>query len=443
MKQRHWTKELSRIIFWLLLAAILGTLSGYLFECLFIVAVGYIIWTLWQVKRIDDWLRQSDVTDPPETLGFWGDICDRLYRLQRKHGRVKESLRRELEQYHDSLASLSDAVVLVNKQDLITWCNKAALHNLGLHFPEDEGQPLLNFLREPAFVEFYEKGDYRGSKIQIQAPVDQERVLVVQISRFGDDNRLVFARDITEVHRLEQMRQDFVSNVSHELRTPLTVLMGYIDNFQMLSDTLPQLQKPLVQMEQHAKRMEILLRDLLELSRLETLPHEMHKTVVSLTQLVQLVCEEARNSKAGQGREVQLVCADDLLIYGKQSELHSAFLNLIINALKYSDMGDVVAVKLCHTDKGISFSVKDDGLGIDPLHIPRLTERFYRADPSRSNERGGTGLGLAIVKRVLAHHDSELNIESQLGKGSRFSCIIPIHRLAKSVDIGELSQKLS
>ena len=442
MKQRHWTKELSRILILLAIGGLIGLVSGYLWLSLFLFAGAYIGWSLWQLKRIDDWLRRNDDSHPPETIGFWGIVCDRLFYFQRKHQRAKAQLRHELDQFHNSLSSLSEAVVLVDEQGLIAWCNASAQRNLGLRFPSDEGQSILNFLRDPSFIAFYESEGKDNEQVQIAAPVDNDRMLAVQISHFGDGNRLIFARDITEIQRLEQMRLDFVSNVSHELRTPLTVLMGYIENFEQFSAELPRMAAPLQQMSQHALRMESLLRDLLELSRLDTLPHEMHNTVVSMPRLVQMVCDEARLSSVGAGRQIVMTAPEELIIFGKQSELHIAMLNLIINALKYSPADTIVEVALLQLDTGLEFSVLDHGVGIDLLHIPRLTERFYRVDPSRANDRGGTGLGLALVKRVLSHHDAELVVSSQLGKGSRFSFVIPAHRITQAVNIDQLSRQL-
>ena len=428
-----WVKELNRVLWLVGVAVAIGWPAGLLWPLLACATSGYIIWNLFQLKRIHDWLLGSDgKQNPPEALGLWGDICDKIYFLQKEQRKAQAQLEAEVAYLRSSFASLSDAVVMISRNNTLTWSNDAARRNLGLRYPDDYDQPLRNFLRDPAFISYYESGQYEQG-VEIRAPVDNERVLWMQITRFGQGNRLLFARDITDVHKLEQMRRDFVSNVSHELRTPLTVISGYIDNFSMFVDKLPALERPLQQMAQHAKRMEILLRDLLELSRLETLPNEMHRTVVSLSNLSSLVVEEARASlPAGQQRHITLDAEAMVEVFGQQTELHSALLNLVVNACKYTVDNGSIQVHCWKDDDGAHFSVTDDGVGIDPLQIPRLTERFYRVDRSRSMDTGGTGLGLAIVKRILQRHEAELEITSALGKGSCFSCHFPSHRLAPS-----------
>ena len=321
---------------------------------------------------------------------------------------------------------------MLSSRGTIDWCNDVAKRNLGLRLPYDYNQHILNLLRNPIFVEYFENDAYQ-SGVEVSAPMDNERMLFIQITRFGQGNRLLFARDITDLHRLEEMRRDFVSNVSHELRTPLTVITGYIDNLFMFVEQQPKLEKPLQQMAQHSKRMESLLKDLLQLSRLETLPNEMHVSEVSLTALIKIVVKEAEASLLeGQERHITLESKDDVSVYGSEVELHSALLNLVVNACKYTKNHGHIAVRCWFDHNGAYFSVTDDGVGIDPLEIPRLTERFYRVDKSRSINTGGTGLGLAIVKHILQHHDAELDISSIPSKGSCFSCHFAPYRLIKN-----------
>lgn len=430
MVQNNWLNELHKVL-WLVIACIgLGWLIDAPWRVLAIGCLLYAGWTLLQLKRIHDWLVSNSNEDPPLASGVWGEVCDRIYHLQKKQRRIQAKLEGDVAYLRDSFASLSEAVVLLSGSSTIDWCNEAARHNLGFRFPEDQNQYLPNLLRDPVFVKYYESGDYDNG-VEIPCPIDNERYLFVQITRFGQGNRMLFARDITELHRLEEMRRDFVSNVSHELRTPLTVISGYIDNFMAFVPQVPKMEKPLQQMAQHAQRMESLLRDLLELSRLETLPHEMHKTPVSLTQLSKVVVEEAKAGVPSMlGRDITLQVDDDVIIYGQQTELHSALLNLVINACKYTPEGGKIDVACWKDGPGAHFSVRDEGIGIDPIQIPRLTERFYRVDKSRSINTGGTGLGLAIVKRVLQRHEAALDVTSAVGKGSTFTCHFPPHRLA-------------
>lgn len=382
------------------------------------------------MRRVERWFLDQHAVAPPESVGFWGDLCDEFYRHEQGNEKAKNRLQADIAYLKDSLTSLSDAIVMVDKSGCIDWCNEASRHVLGLQFQKDYGQPLTHLFRDPEFIRFFDSGNYSRA-IKINSPSDPNKHIKVQISTFGKGDRLVFARDITEISELEKVRQDFVSNVSHELRTPLTVITGYIDNFHVFTDKLPVMEKPLNQMAQQAFRMEQLIKDLLDLSRLETLPNEMHKTSVNLSQLAHIVVDEAKASLQAdkKHRHIELKIDDDVCIFGRQTELHSALLNLVINACKYTHEDGRIEVSCWRDERGGYFTVKDNGVGIDPIQIPRLTERFYRVDKSRSINTGGTGLGLAIVKRVLIRHEATIDIQSQLGKGSLFSCHFPLYRM--------------
>ncbi len=422
--------ELRRFILIIVLALIAGFWLDRLLLCSLIGLSLYTAWSFYNIYIISRWFPVIDSSPPPESLGFWGALCDEFYRYQHNNESEKNKLRADVAYLRDSFASLHDAVIMVDRLGLIEWCNDAALPMLGLSLDKDFGQTLTHLLREPGFIQFFDSGDYEES-IKVHSLHKPNTVLRIQITTFGQGNRLIFARDITEIARLEDMRRDFVSNVSHELRTPLTVITGYIDNFQMLTDQLPQLQNPLHQMAQQAGRMEQLIKDLLDLSKLETKPNEMHRTPVNIAELSQVVLEEARArcQADGMSRTLDLDIEQPLSIFGQETELHSALSNLVVNACKYTQNDGEIKIRVGVNEEGGYFSVSDNGLGIDPSDIPRLTERFYRVDNSRSLDTGGTGLGLAIVKRVLLRHDSTLEVSSVLGKGSEFICQFPLHRL--------------
>ncbi len=383
------------------------------------------------MRKVSNWFSNSAFKAPPESIGYWGELCDEFYRYQQRHEQMNNQLRADIAYLRDSFASLTDAVVMVDKSGCIEWCNAAAAHILGFRLPRDHGQIITHLFREPSFVQFFESRDY-SQPIKVYAPVSQDIILKVQISTFGQGNRLVFARDITEISKLEEVRQDFVSNVSHELRTPLTVLMGYIDNFHIFEDKVPQIKKPLEQMGQQGARMSRLITDLLDLSRLETLPNEQHKTRVDMADLARIVVSEAKASLVVESKlhDIHLIIEQPLVLFGQETELHSALLNLVINACKYTLNKGTIIVTCGLEGRGGYFSVKDNGVGVDETQVSRLTERFYRVDKSRSINTGGTGLGLAIVKRVLIRHESTLEIKSEVGKGSEFICHFPRHRIS-------------
>lgn len=425
MSNKPWRTETYILLGLLLVAAV--TVNAWPWLSLLLL-VGFGARLLWQMRQLQQWLQKEGDAEVPEFRGFMGVLADDLYAHERRHKETKQRLNDEVRYLKDSFTSLTDAVVMCDAHGLITWCNAQAEPFLGLRLQQDKGLPLLNFLREPAFVAFYEQGGLQKS-LTLHSPINEQRVLAIELSHFGEGNCLLLARDITQMHRLETMRRDFVSNVSHELRTPLTVITGYLENLDMFAEQLPSLQQPLLQMRQHASRMEWLIRDLLELSRLETLDNRQEDEVVNLKGLAMQIISEAQDALAeDQQRNIQFE-GESLNIVGNRFELHSALLNLVVNACKYTPQNGEIMLRCFHDEKGIVFSVKDNGMGVDPVHIPRLTERFYRTDQSRSVNTGGTGLGLAIVKHVLLRHDAKLEIQSKLGQGSEFTCRFALARL--------------
>ena len=436
--KKHWVREAQRICLWLSVAGVLGYLNNFLFESLFAVTITYIIWVLSQLQGIEAWLQNDRVKNPHNTFGFWGSTCHRIFQLQLKQDRLRLAVEDELNRFHDSFASLTDAVVMLDEHEQLLWCNQAANMHLGLQLDKHKGQKLDWHWSNDAFWQYYRVGDYTEA-FEMSAPLEADRRLSVQISHFGLNNYVLFARDITEIHKLEEMRRDFVSNVSHELRTPLTVLIGYVENLSMLNEQIPVLEKPLLQMAQSTERMELLIKDLLQLSKLETSPHTMHHSVVYLRQLCKDIVGSATANPLSDEKIIHLDIKHDIVMKGNETQLYSAFMNLVTNALKYSDAGANITLSCWIDEKGINVKVSDDGIGIDEKHIQRLTERFYRVDESRSNIRPGTGLGLAIVKHVLALHDGELLVHSKLMEGSEFTCVFPRFRIASLDQIDHAS----
>jgi two-component system phosphate regulon sensor histidine kinase PhoR len=290
---------------------------------------------------------------------------------------------------------------------------------------KDQGLSIINFIRDPKFVQYFENENYT-EPLDLQSPRHPNRQLQIQITRFGQQERLIVIRDITQVHNLEKMRQDFVANVSHELRTPLTVINGYIETISDNNKT-PAWEKPLLQIMQQGKRMSLLINDLLVLSKLETTEAGHNQKELELEPLLISIKNEAEALGNDKQQKIHLQCDEPIRIIANEKEIHSAFSNLAINAVKYTPENGVIKLHLWKDENHVYFSVIDNGPGIDNKHLPRLTERFYRVDASRNSTTGGTGLGLAIVKHVLLRHDGELKITSELGKGSTFTCVLPWH----------------
>ncbi|MCW8195629.1 phosphate regulon sensor histidine kinase PhoR [Proteobacteria bacterium 005FR1] len=425
---RGFAAEIRRVLVFTAVCILLGLLNGYLTWTLIAAGAIYMGWTLWQIYRLDRWIVAKDPGLPPDASGFWGDIFDRIYHLQKRQGREKLRLQSTLHRIQDITAALPDAVIVLDKRGNMSWWNETASELLGFQ-SGDRQQALINFVRNPQFVRYFEAGSYK-EPITLPSPINDARRLQFQITRFGQDERLVLVRDITRIHRLEQVRKDFVANVSHELRTPLTVLKGYLETLaDHAEEVAPQWSKALQQMQQQSDRMTLLVNDLITLSRLETEDPGSNQSPVPVARLLKTVRDEAE-VVGGGNYTITVDNAGDEAIRGNEKELHSAISNLVINAVKYSPPGSTVNIRSSTDSRGLHVSVSDNGIGIDPVHIPRLTERFYRVDSGRASQTGGTGLGLAIVKHVLLRHDGKLSIESKPGKGSTFTCSFPRSRVS-------------
>ncbi|MDG1654097.1 MAG: phosphate regulon sensor histidine kinase PhoR [Luminiphilus sp.] len=417
---RHWWRALTRLVVIICLGALFGIFLGNIVGGLSVaLALVLLFWNI-QLFRMERWLSNSK-SDPPEASGVWGRLFDHVYRLQRQSKEAQGRLASSLEYLQASLKSLRDAALITDPRGNIVWVNDSAESLLSITLVHDVGRPLLNLMRAPELSEYLTCGEYK-SPLRMPPTPEQDKCLQVEVSIFGSGDRLIFVKDITEQYKLEMMRRDFVGNVSHELRTPLTVLKGYVENLGLLSDdVVTQIQRPLSQMDMQVGRMEVLLKDLLWLSRIESIENTDKTSPVNVGNLIVEIVDGLR--AAWPDRLISLCLSHEGLIFGDVIELHSAVSNLIVNALKYSDSESEVTVEWFARNNRPVLRVVDRGEGIEEHHIPRLTERFYRIDKSRSQSTGGTGLGLAIVKHVALSHNAELKIESIPGEGSVFSIL--------------------
>ena len=377
--------------------------------------------------KLKRWASQTRLSDLPEAGGAWGEVFNLLHR----HRRAALKRRRELAQLmvrsRRGAQALPYGVAVLDAGYRLEWCNDAARDHLGLDPERDRGQQIVNMVRAPQFVDYLRAADF-CEPARLRA-AGGGRTLSLQMISFGDEERLLLSQDVTGTERVEAMRRDFVANVSHELRTPLTVLAGFLETIQDLKLDAGRVRDYVGMMAPQAERMKRLIDDLLTLSALEHAPAPPSAERVALGPLLERVRLEAEAISAGKHRvSLRTDGAHDLI--GAESELASAFVNLATNAVRYTPAGGEIRVRWQSTRDGGEFSVEDTGIGIDPEHLPRLTERFYRVDRGRSRETGGTGLGLSIVKHALARHQSVLGIESTPGRGSRFSARFPASRLA-------------
>lgn len=421
---RGFGTELKRLALIALVCLILGWLFGVAITLtLFLGGCIYLAFMLWQMRRLNQWLLRKNDDPPPETTGIWGDVFDNIYHLQRHQQQEKQNLQAVINRVQETTSALKDGIILLDWRGHLDFWNPAAQRLIGFH-TKDQGLSVINFIRHPRFVSYFEEGNY-SEPLELQSPRFSSKQLQFQITRFGKNERLIVVRDITQIHNLERMRQDFVANVSHELRTPLTVISGYLETLADNNDKTIWV-KPLQQMQQQAQRMSLLINDLIMLSRLETTEVSYNQKPILLEPLLMSVRNEAMALGGEKFQEIFLDCDPGVTLTGAEKELHSAFSNLVINAVKYTPPHGKIMMRLWRDRHSVYFSVADNGPGIEQKHIPRLTERFYRVDASRNSGTGGTGLGLAIVKHILLRHDAELAISSELGKGSVFTCVFPL-----------------
>ncbi len=421
-----WPGEIARIATVLLISLIVGWLTGYTLLFLLLAVSAMLGWHLFHLRRLELWLRKGARHEPPQSRGVWNEVYYHFYRMRERSNRRKRRLASVISRFRESTAALPDATIVMSANGEIEWFNDAARSLLGLRAPQDVGQRINNLLRHPRFTRYFAHGRYPDS-IELPSPVNEQLTLNLTIIPYGQNQRLLVARDVTRIKHLEQMRSDFIANVSHELRTPLTVVGGYLETMLDADDECTaQWRRPLELMEQHNLRMQRLVEDLLLLSRLET---EYDQTAqhqpVPIAPLLNNLYHSARTLSGSQQHDIQLTVDQECKLMGDEKELYSAFSNLISNAIRYTPQGGRIHIRWYCDDAGGHFEVSDTGIGIPAQHIGRLTERFYRVDAGRSRESGGTGLGLAIVKHVLERHHARLHISSKPGAGSTFRCDFP------------------
>ena len=423
------------------LAYIAGeSLLGRGIEVLAIYLAAYLVRTWSAQQRLRDWLDGETRGQHPNLDTANRELAESVTIQLDRLSAINSQHERDLAYFRESFNVLDSAVIIIDAQGRIDWANRAATTLVGIRLGTDRGESLFNLVRNPAFLEYLETGDFQR-RLTIASPLNPECYLEVQASVFQQSNTLVLLQDVSEARSVDKIRQDFIANVSHELRTPLTVIVGYLETLKdSISETTTHWERPVEQMLLQTQRMDAMVEDLIWLSRLESLPADDEQNLmINIEQLLTEIVDDARVSANGKTISLDLAAlADDnnteglhqpLAIRGSHAELRSALANLLQNALKFS--GDDARINIdCGWQAGdFSICVSDNGVGIDPIHIPRLTERFYRADSSRSSDSGGTGLGLAIVKHALGRHDAELRIHSKLGEGSRFCCDFPRSRL--------------
>jgi two-component system phosphate regulon sensor histidine kinase PhoR len=387
-----------------------------------------------ELRKLCDWLRDPRLDAIAHSPPDWAEAYSLLARSLRSQRQQESDLSAALQRFQQAGAAVPDGLVILDEHEAIQWCNPAAQRHFGLDLARDAGHQITFVVRTPSFVE-YLRASNQGEPLVLRLGREsaQPAVLSVTLVPFGDRDRLLISRDITRMEAVETTRRDFVANVSHELRTPLTVVVGFMETVLDTQELAPQLARPLGMVREQARRMQNLVEDLLTLSRLESGDNPVAEETVDIQALTRRLRDEAVALSAGRHR-IELDASSSARVRGSADELQSAFGNLITNAVRYTPAGG--SIRIAWTDHGpkASFEVADSGIGIDAEHLPRITERFYRVDRSRSRETGGTGLGLAIVKHVAARHSAHLAVASKVGQGSRFAIEFPASRVIRASD---------
>jgi two-component system, OmpR family, phosphate regulon sensor histidine kinase PhoR len=381
----------------------------------------------WRGQRVIDWLRGPMVAPAPRQAAFWDELGYRIEKVVRTRELQTRDERDRIAHFLSAIEASPNGVLMLDSGDQIEWCNSVAAEHFGLDPLRDRRLRVTNLVRMPAFVAHLQVGRF-GDSVTFAGPLGRSTLSVI-VRPYGDGKKLVLSQDITEHERADAMRRDFVANVSHEIRSPLTALAGFVESLTQLPLTDAERGRVLALMQQQTDRMRALVGDLLTLARIEGSPRPAADRWIGVAALIEQATVEARALSAGR-HLLEAVGGDDAEIAGNQSELYSALTNLVNNAVRFTPDGGKVQIRWqWRANGGGELAVSDTGIGIAREHLPRLTERFYRVDSSRSRDTGGTGLGLSIVKHVAQRHGGEIEAESEPGKGSCFRLVFPAFRL--------------
>ena len=375
---------------------------------------------LWHSVRFAKILLSPSYGEVPVAMGIWGEIYYRLHKLVKNWRDQVLEVEQQHNRFIQAIQASPNGVIMLNEDDQIEWCNSIAESHFGLNARRDARQRIGHILRNPAFVQYLNRQNYRDSLRLHSMGLFEQYSLDVQIFPYGDKQKLILSQDVSQLEKTDAMRRDFVANVSHELKTPLTVLSGFLETVQEFDLSKQDRDRYLNMMQTQAGRMKSLVEDLLILANLEGNPEPPSSHPIGIDQLLQRLTMDAEGLSQG-AHKIEVSKLSNLEMLGDEAEIYSAFSNLVSNAVRYTPNGGVITIKwMSSADGGVEFCVEDTGPGIPEEHLPRLTERFYRIDRSRSRDTGGTGLGLAIVKHVASRHQGELKITSKVGMGSQF-----------------------
>ncbi|WP_312456946.1 phosphate regulon sensor histidine kinase PhoR [Pseudescherichia sp.] len=430
LERLSWKRLVLELFLSCIPALVLGAMFGYLPWFLLASVTGLLIWHFWNLLQLSWWLWVDRSMTPPPGHGSWEPLLYGLHQMQLRNKKRRRELGSLIKRFRSGAESLPDAVVLTTEEGVIFWCNGLAQQLLGLRWPDDNGQNILNLLRYPEFTQYLKQQAFSKP---LNLVLNNGRHLEIRVMPYSEQQLLMVARDVTQMHQLEGARRNFFANVSHELRTPLTVLQGYLEMMQEQTLAGATREKALHTMREQTFRMEGLVKQLLTLSKIEASPIQVLDEIIDVPMMLRVVEREAL-TLSQQKHTFEFHVDNSLKVLGSDEQMRSAISNLVYNAVNHTPAGTHIMVNWQRVEGGAEFSVEDNGPGIAAEHIPRLTERFYRVDKARSRQTGGSGLGLAIVKHAVNHHDSRLEIASEPGKGTRFSFTLPERLIAKTTE---------
>ncbi len=439
LRSHSWQVSIGRLVLLVAFAAAIGWWLDTTVEALMIAFAIYALWSLASLMRLQRWVRGRHRATPPSDMGVWSDIAGYVHARHEAGRQRRRRLVQLLRAYREAAEALPDGVMVLSNTRQLVWSNVSAQRLLALDRHLHRGQVIDHLLQNRQILEWLSAERTDLPLIDVPAPANSDIRLSMRLIPYAENQWLLVVRDISTLLKLEQVRRDFVANVSHELRTPLTVIHGYLDLIE--PEDLPDSSGMVLEMRRQSTRMTQIVEDLLTLSRLDA-QEGLYDEPVSMEGMLCLLKREAEALSGGQHRiAVLLQSACDLV--GSPKDLHSAFSNIVFNAVRYTPAGGQIDIQWTDIPGGAALSVHDTGHGIPAEHLPRITERFYRVSTSRSREKGGTGLGLSIAKHVLALHQARLRIESELGSGSAFHCEFPASRLEISATGADSSASMA
>ena len=414
-----WFFVLEILLF--LMASNIYSITHGLIVCLFTLSIYFILHVYW-INKLSKWLNNPSLSNLPHGTGIWQNIFSKHYQILKSNKKSKKELVSTLDQFIQAAEALMDGVVALNENNEIMWSNKKSQVMLNLNPKKDTGQPINYIFRNTDLMSYLDGGDFEKS-IKINLEAQNEKIIEIKIVLFGEKQKVLVAKDISQTIKIESERKQFISNVSHELKTPLTVILGFIETFEDMFKSNSNEQKNMLKiMGKQAYRMSKLIDDLLLLSNVESSIFQNRSEKIFISIMISKI-KKTIASLNSKNHTIKYQIDNKLKIYGSKKEIESAFINLITNAIRYTNENGSISISWGLINGLPIFEVKDNGNGIEKKHINKITERFYRIDADRSRETGGTGLGLSIVKNIVNQHNGELKITSDIGKGSSFKLI--------------------